>query len=264
MQLPLSSAIASNVVVLESAGSTNDELKAMAESAPEFTIVLTTDQTHGRGRLGRTWVAMPGKTLAVSVLLKPTLPSGQPVPLDALGWLPLIAGTAMARAVASLVPDHEVAHKWPNDVQIDGLKVCGILTELVPPATIVLGAGLNLELTADELPTPTSTSLALNGVEETGEVLVDRALSAFLGQLRPLYDTFMGGGADAVSSGIRDAVSAACSTVGAQVRVELPGGESVIGVAQSIDHLGRLVVRPDAGGEPITVAAGDVTHLRHA
>ena len=67
--------------------------------APEFTTVVTLNQTAGRGRLGRTWVAPPGQTLAVSVLLRPVLVTGDPLGLDRYGWIPLMAGIAMARAV---------------------------------------------------------------------------------------------------------------------------------------------------------------------
>jgi BirA family biotin operon repressor/biotin-[acetyl-CoA-carboxylase] ligase len=168
MQLPLSTAIAPALEYLDETGSTNDVLRARAESDPEFSVVVTGSQTAGRGRLGRVWVAPPGRTLAASVLLKPTLPGGA-VGADSFGWLPLLAGLAMTRAVDSLLSGHEVSLKWPNDVQVDGLKVSGILTEFVPPAAVIVGAGLNLELDADELPTPQATSLALNGATLRGE-----------------------------------------------------------------------------------------------
>ena len=244
MTLPLSRAIAASLDVLDEAGSTNAVLveRARAGTEREFATVVTTNQTAGRGRLGRTWVAPPGKTLAISVLLAP--PSS-----DRLSWLPLLAGLAMARAVRSLVTGHAVTLKWPNDVQVDGLKVSGLLAELVPGAGVVIGAGLNLTMDESELPTPVSTSLTLVGA--SADDLVDRALAAYLGELKGLYEGMLAG------SDIRALVEAECSTIGRSVRVELPGGDNLYGTATGIDAEGRLIVDGRA------VAAGDVTHLRY-
>ena len=255
MRLPLSSAVAHSLDVLEQTGSTNAVLveRARAGGEPDFAVVVTTDQTAGRGRLGRTWVAPPGKTIAVSVLLTP---SGT----ERLGWLPLLAGLAMSRAVRSLVTGHEVTLKWPNDVQVDGLKVSGLLAELVPAAggrggaSVVIGAGLNLTMDADELPTAVSTSLTLVGA--SADDIVDRALAAYLGELRAAYDAWAAG------TDLRAQVSAECGTLGRRVRVELPGGDDLYGTATGIDEEGRLVVDVDGAG-PRAIAAGDVTHLRY-
>ena len=244
MTLPLSSAVAEALDVLDEAGSTNAVLveRARAGTEPEFSVVVTTNQTAGRGRLGRTWAAPPGKTIAVSVLLMP--PSS-----EKLSWLPLLAGLAMTRAVRSLVAGHTVTLKWPNDVQVDGLKVSGLLAELVPGAGVVIGAGLNLTIDESELPTPVSTSLTLVGA--SADDLVDRALAAYLGELKGLYRGMLAG------SDIRALVEAQCSTIGRSVRVELPGGDNLYGTATGIDSEGRLVVDGRA------IAAGDVTHLRY-
>lgn len=255
MQLPLSRAISPGLEFLPRTGSTNEVLVGRASDAPHFAVVVTTDQTAGRGRLGRVWVAPPGKTLAVSVLLRPESPSP-----DSLGWLPLLAGLAMTRAVSSLVTGHAVTLKWPNDVQVDGLKVSGLLTELAAGGTaVVVGAGLNLTMTEAELPTPVSTSLSLNGVPE--ESLVDAALASYLTELTHLYAGFAEAGFDA-SRGLHGQVTAACGSLGKSVRVELPGGSDLFGIAESIDEFGRLVVRDDTTSH--AVAAGDVTHLRYA
>lgn len=251
MHLPLSDSLAP-VRVLESVGSTNAELAARASGAPEFTTTLTTCQTSGRGRLGRTWIAPPGQGLAVSVLLRPAF--------DRVlwAWLPLIAGLAMARTVSSLLPHRQdVTLKWPNDVLVDSAKISGILLELLPAGAVVIGAGLNLEFTNDTLPTPVSTSLLLSGATLREDALVDAAFSTWFTELRELYAAL---GANAHD--VRDAVNRACGTLGSRVRVELPGGAEMHGVAAEIDALGRLVVRTDAGQE-VAVAAGDVTHLRH-
>jgi BirA family biotin operon repressor/biotin-[acetyl-CoA-carboxylase] ligase len=262
MHLPLSSAVVGHLEVLATAGSTNTELvaRASASELPDFSVLVTDDQTAGKGRLGRTWVAPTGTTLAISVLLRPRMMPTAPT--SNLGWLPLLAGLAMTRAVGSLVSGHEVALKWPNDVQVDGRKVSGILAELLPQGdAVVVGAGLNLTMSQEQLPVPTATSLTLNGVST--DDIVDRALSAYLQHLRKLYEAFSTSGLDITASGLKEAVTRACGTIGRRVRVELPGGTDLYGTADAIDELGRLVVRSSEDGSLHHVAAGDVTHLRY-
>jgi BirA family transcriptional regulator, biotin operon repressor / biotin---[acetyl-CoA-carboxylase] ligase len=261
VQLPRSAEQA-ELVMLESAGSTNDELSRIAADAPDFTVVLTLDQRAGRGRLGRIWVAPPGRTLAASVLLRPRLPGGAPLPHDALGWLPLLAGAAMTEAVNAVLPAPDARLKWPNDVLIDGRKVSGLLTELAPGGAVIVGSGVNLFLTGDELPIPTATSLTLAGAELGGDALVDRLLSVYLTGLRDLTGRLAGAGGDAVASGGHAAVTALCDTLGRAVRVELPGGETLEGTGAGLDPTGRLQVRLAGSGALVPVAAGDVVHLR--
>ncbi|WP_166879459.1 biotin--[acetyl-CoA-carboxylase] ligase [Salinibacterium sp. ZJ450] len=255
MHVPRSLEAYPDLTVFESTGSTNDELRA-APDAADFSIAVTDNQTAGRGRLGRVWVAPPGQTLAVSVLLRPGLSP------EHLGWLPLIAGLAMARTVQQLLPDARVGLKWPNDVQIDGLKVSGILAELNGSSdAVIVGAGLNLAIPADQLPTPVATSVGLH-THGSGSADPDTALAGYLSELQRLYRAFTAAGGDAEASGIRSALIEACTTLGLQVRVQLPGDEVLIGVATGIDESGRLLVQ-EQDGHVQAVAAGDVTHLRY-
>jgi BirA family biotin operon repressor/biotin-[acetyl-CoA-carboxylase] ligase len=275
MELPQSIDQAATLSVLATVGSTNDELvrRAAAGELPEFSVVLTTDQTAGRGRLGRVWVAPAGKTIAVSVLLRPRLPGpegsdGASLGLEHFGWLPLIAGIAMTRSVAERVPQHRVTLKWPNDVQIDGAKVAGILAELLPSGdAVVIGVGVNLTIEREELPTETSTSLLLNGADLTGDSagdkLADAVLSAFLRELKAVYRRFLERGADPEVSGVLADLLALCSTIGQRVKVQLPGGTALVGEAIDVDRSGRLMVRDVSNGVVQAVAAGDVTHLRY-
>ena len=280
MDLPLSRAAVPRLEFLASTGSTNDDLREAATGAeaaawPHGSVIVTDDQTRGRGRLGRTWLAPTGKTLAISVLLRPELPGGAAFPPEAYGWIPLIAGAAMTEAVrhaveeaASALEDSEddgtggleVELKWPNDVLVSGYKVCGILSELLPSSTaVVVGAGLNLTLDEHDLPTLTSTSLLLaTGMRPDADAVLADYLSRFLALVRTLAEH----GGDAEASGIATRVSELCGTLGSEVRVRLPGDRELVGVAERLDHDGRLVVR-DPNGEPQAVAAGDVTHLRY-
>lgn len=266
MDFPRARAVAEHLVVLAEAGSTNDELAERATLAGlvEFTAVVTLNQTAGRGRLDRSWVAPPGQALAVSVLLRPILADGSRLDPERYGWIPLLAGLAMTRAVSGIVRDREVTLKWPNDVLIDGRKVSGVLSTLLPGGTdVVVGAGLNLTIPADALPVPTATSLVLNGVTTPAAELADLALSGFLRELRTVWGVFIGAGADAGGGGIRNAVSEACGTLGGVVRVSLPDSSERVGTAVELDEGGRLLLRTAPDRPLETVAAGDITHLRY-
>lgn len=254
MELRRSRTVVPVLEELPEAVSTNDVLVARAAELPDLAVVVTDNQTGGRGRLGRVWVAPPGRSLAISVLIKPA-----GLPVESFGWFPLLAGVAMCRAVAAFVPG-EVAVKWPNDVLVDGAKVSGILTELLPDLSgLVVGAGLNVALSAEELPTDVSTSLSLAGAGDEPDR--DAVLSSYLIQLTTLYREFLAAGGDPLGSALRDEVLEACHTIGRQVRVELPGAAPLLGTAVGIDESGRLLVESDAG--VTAVAAGDVTHLRY-
>jgi BirA family biotin operon repressor/biotin-[acetyl-CoA-carboxylase] ligase len=225
-----------------------ESTNALASAAAEPGLVVVADhQTAGRGRLGRSWVTPRGAALTFSAVLDPTL--------DDEWWplVPLVAGYAVAQTVQGSL-------KWPNDVLLGGHKVCGILVERVhvrahgsEKPLAVVGIGLNVDQTAEELPVPTATSLALAGgprdrTRLLGEVLtrlaeaIDvaaRSPAAFVDIFRPL-----------------------CDTLGRIVRVDLPGGAELTGLAVEIDDHGRLVVEDDDGRTP--VAAGDVVHVRAA
>jgi BirA family biotin operon repressor/biotin-[acetyl-CoA-carboxylase] ligase len=275
MKLPLSSAVAERLEWLPRVGSTNDALRERAAGPdssawPDLSVVASDTQTQGRGRLGRTWIAPAGKCLAVSVLLRQPIGATSALPPDSLGWLPLMAGAAMTQVVRSVI-EGEVGHatrvhhhpvvslKWPNDVLIDGAKVSGILSELVPSTGVIVGAGLNVSLTEDELPVPTATSLLLAGVAQAS---LDAALAGYVINLSRLYRDFVRFDGDAVASGLHALVTALCGTLGSPVLAELPGGEIVSGIAREIDELGRIGIDRDSDGWRVVVAAGDITHLK--
>jgi BirA family transcriptional regulator, biotin operon repressor / biotin---[acetyl-CoA-carboxylase] ligase len=264
VELPRTTERTPRLRVLDSAGSTNDVLAELnRESAePALSTVVTLDQTSGRGRLGRVWTAPKDKTLAASVLVRPGPIAGRNA--FPFGWIPLLAGAAMCASVDALVGGGRTGLKWPNDVQVDGLKVCGVLAELVPAGdAVIVGTGVNLTLTEAELPVPTATSLALAGVTERGDDLVDLVLSRYLATLGELIARMVAADGDEAASGIHRAVSEWCRTIGRDVRVSLPSGEDLFGVATGLDSTGRLLVRATRGSEITAVAAGDVTHLRY-
>ena len=168
--------------VVGSVGSTNLEVASLARGgAPSGTVLVAESQTAGRGRLDRVWTSPDRSGLTFSVLLRPAVAAG------AWGWFPLLAGVAVAEAVARLA-EIDVRLKWPNDVLVGDRKLAGILAERVDDA-LVLGVGLNVLLSADQLPVPTATSLLL---EESA--VLDRApvLLAVLREIGRRYDEFVG------------------------------------------------------------------------
>ncbi|MEU5842853.1 biotin--[acetyl-CoA-carboxylase] ligase [Rhodococcus sp. NPDC047139] len=242
--------------VVPETASTNADLLAVAATGDDRRVLLAEFQHGGRGRHSRSWNGVPGAQVIVSVLLR--LPE---CPLQNLGWLPLLCGIATVDAVRS-VSGVAAQLKWPNDVLVDGRKLAGILVEVAataPVPTVVAGIGINVTLERDELPVPTATSLLLEGAAELDRTLLAQTLLAELGErirawARAGWDT------SAAASAYRER----CSTVGQHVRAILPGDTELHGIATDVDDQGRIVIRPDDGGDAVAVAAGDITHLRPA
>jgi len=237
--------------VVDEIGSTNAELAARAagDDVPEGAVLVAEHQVTGRGRLDRVWTSPPRAGITVSVLLRPDVPAAR------RGWLPLLAGVALAESVRG-VTGVQVSLKWPNDLLAgDGRKLAGILAESTGTA-VVVGVGLNVSTTASELP-DTGTSLA--GVLGSG---VDRGpvLLAFLRALEARYRSWVEVAGDPVASGLAQDYLRWCSTVGTTVSVALPDGSTLEGVAEAVDWDGRLVVATAEGS--VALASGDVRHVR--
>lgn len=240
------------VEVLDTTTSTNAVAAERArDGAPEGLVVVAEHQTAGRGRLNRTWETPARSALTFSMVLRPDVaPADWP-------WLPLLTGHVVAKTLRAA--GYAAGVKWPNDVLIGDQKIAGILLERVEsdagPAAVV-GVGLNVSLTAEELPVPTGTSLLLaSGAAPDRTAL----LVSLLGSLREAYDAWQAGGADATAR-LRSSYVASCVTIGREVRVEMPSGEPLTGTAAGVDATGRLVVA-GASGETV-VGAGDVVHVR--
>jgi BirA family biotin operon repressor/biotin-[acetyl-CoA-carboxylase] ligase len=246
------------VEVVEEALSTNALVIERASSgAAEGLVVVAEHQTSGRGRLDRTWETPARSGLTFSVLLRPTAPQ------QSWPWLPLLAGYAVAKALKAV--GFEASVKWPNDVLLADRKVAGILVERIETtggAAAVVGIGLNVGMTAEELPVPEATSLAV----EQG-VVPDRTelLVSVLASLWESYTAWQEGG-DLAGMRLAESYAAACATIGRRVRVALPSGQALTGTATGIDPSGRLLVEhPGEDGVGRTaVSAGDVVHVRSA
>lgn len=241
--------------VKERTGSTNADVAAEARAGTaEGLVVVAEQQTAGRGRLDRQWESPPRAGIALSVLLRPA-----GVPVTRLGWLPLLAGVALVETVRRQA-ELDAFLKWPNDLLVDDRKCAGILAEAVPEPTpaVVLGIGLNVTLSADELPRPDATSLVLAGAAHTDR---DPLVRALLRELADWYRRWSEVGGDPERSGLRDGYRLYCGTLGRRVEVALPGGGTLSGTASDVDSEGRLVVT-DADGSLTAVAAGDIVHVR--
>lgn len=245
--LLVSDGLWSDLRVTAETGSTNADVAAAArEGAPEGLVLVTERQTAGRGRQGRVWESPARAGIAASVLLRP-----DGIDPARYGWLPLLAGVALAEAVRRIAQVDAVL-KWPNDLLIDERKCAGILAELTESA-VVVGIGLNTTTREHELPRPDATSLAL-----AGAACVDRdpLLRATLRALETWYTRWRDAGGDPEVSGLREAYAFHCATLGRDVLVHLPDGSELRGPAEAIDLDGRLVV------DGLALAAGDVAHLR--
>ncbi|MFE3651187.1 biotin--[acetyl-CoA-carboxylase] ligase [Streptomyces sp. NPDC059152] len=248
----------SSLDVVPATGSTNTDLaeRAAAGDLREGAVLVAEEQSAGRGRLDRRWSAPPRSGLFLSVYLTPTVPPAR------WGWLPLLTGVATATAIARSA-GVDTALKWPNDllVTVDGdeRKTGGILAERAGDG-VVVGIGLNVSLTADELPVATAGSLALAGAHHTDR---DPLLRAVLRSLEDWYGAWQTTQGDPALCRLQEAYAAGCATLGRNVRADLPGDRSIEGEAVALDADGRLVLAtPD--GTRQAVDAGDIVHLRPA
>lgn len=230
-------------------GSTNSTaMAAAAEGAPEGSVFLAEEQTAGRGRAANTWQSPRSTGIYCSVILRPSLPPSEVLILS------LAAGLAVQAAIRQIDPRVNADLKWPNDVLIDGKKVCGILTEMNAEATrvryIVVGIGINVNQTAfpKELP---ATSLRLVTGREWSRV---ELVGALLKSLDREYQAVLND-PDAHDSVLQRFAEASSWVSGKNVRIE-ENGSAFEGTTEGLDSRGFLEVRTVHGLQ--TVLSGTV------
>ncbi len=243
-----------SVDVVDTTGSTNADLLARHAAGVDIDgmVLIAEHQSAGRGRNGRSWSTPPRSQIALSVGL-----GVAGLPPTGWGWLPLLTGVAVVDAVTA-VTGIEAGLKWPNDILVGEQKLGGILAEVAAPdPVIVVGLGLNVTLRADEAPDARATSLLM-----LGSTMTDRSalLGAVLAELTARIDRWRAFGG--IDTALEQDYRRHSVTLGTRVRAELPGGREITGVATDLDQLGQLQITADA--TTVSVAAGDITHLRPA
>ncbi len=236
---------------LETTGSTNTvALELAGAGAPEGDVVIADRQKQGRGRLpGRRWQSPAGRNLYVSVILRPTTHPSKAASLT------LTAGVAVAEALAAWCPGR-VSIKWPNDVNIGGKKVSGILTEMRTRGDsvdfVVIGIGINIFMKFDEFDEQ-FRNRATSLLEET-TYTPDRidVAETVLRSLDRWYETYNREGFAPVRSRWLDSAG----IVNAKVRVD-DRGSQVEGIVRGIDEEGALLLEDDAGSV-VRILSGDV------
>jgi BirA family transcriptional regulator, biotin operon repressor / biotin---[acetyl-CoA-carboxylase] ligase len=214
----------------------------LADEHPEGAVAACDEQTGGRGRLGREWTAPPETSVLMSILLRP--PAERPLP-----ELSLVGGVATALTVERAT-GLSAQIKWPNDVMLNRRKVAGVLAEAEGDA-VVLGIGLNVNQTRDQLPGDAKVPPA--SLRTVDAVVRDRAvvLADLVVELERIYKLWAAGGLDAIYEelGSRDFLRGR--------RVRINGTE---GLATGIGRDGRLEIATD--GHSRRVESGDVTYVR--
>ena len=215
---------------VEQTGSTNTDLLERDDVA-SGTVLLADEQVAGKGRLGRAWSSPKGAQAILSVAL-------QPESVDRLVVLPLAAGLAVTDTIPGAVL------KWPNDVHLNGKKLVGILCEA--GSRVVIGMGINVTLSKEQLPIAAATSLALEGRDTDRTELIIGVLR----NLRRRIDQWEHNDPQLMVD-----YREVCSSIGKRVRLEAPGGD-IHGTVDGVTETGQITI------DGVSYSAGDVTHLR--
>jgi BirA family biotin operon repressor/biotin-[acetyl-CoA-carboxylase] ligase len=255
--------LASSVLYYPVTHSTNDVASMLASTgAPEGAVIIADTQTAGRGRLGRRWFSPADSGLYVSVILRPDRSSGGHE--RATSIVTLAAGVAVAEAIEAASRNRPVI-KWPNDVQINGRKVAGILAEGIVAnraaaggarvAQVVLGCGINVNRASY----PPELEAGATSLEAEAGESVHRA-TVFAETMRALdarYDDLLAGRFDAILDAWRERAPA---RHGSRVRWETTTGPRW-GITEDVDDGGALLVRTESGLERLV--AGEVHWESH-
>lgn len=230
--------------------STNIQAKQQAENgAPHGLLVVADQQESGRGRRGKNWESPAGQDIYMTLLLRPKFTP------DKASMLTLVMALAVTRAVEAECRV-KAKIKWPNDIVVDGKKICGILTEMNTEPDyiqyVVIGVGINANQTEfpKELQQTASSLQLILGKEISRAALIECAMEEF----EAAYERFCRSGD---LSGLMEEYNQRLVSVGKQVRVLDPQGEYTA-ISQGITAAGELLVTRDTG-EIVRVYAGEVS-----
>ncbi len=230
--------------------STNMEAKKIAPSEKEGTIVVAESQTAGRGRLGRSWQSPKEKGIWMSIILKPKV---NPIHV---ARVTLIGAAAVNLALRDIGVDSYI--KWPNDIVINGKKVCGILTEMSSELNminyVIMGIGINVNLEDEDFCEEVSKVGTSLKIETGGKVNRKKLLAKVLNRFEELYTPFVENNdlSKAINICRKDSI-----LIGKEVRI-ITGKEEKIGIAMDINEDGKLVVKYE-NGEIENLLSGEVS-----
>jgi BirA family biotin operon repressor/biotin-[acetyl-CoA-carboxylase] ligase len=229
--------------VVEVTGSTQDDLYQLASSGKALpkTILASEYQSSGRGRLDRTFEAAPHSALTFSIYIEPK------VDKEEWSFLTLLAGLSVHEALHTLDPQVSVGIKWPNDLLIGDKKFVGMIAQAIDKG-VVLGIGINVGMTKEELPVEHATSLAIEDFEVLDRNLI---LASIINHFEINLEMWEN------DQSFLAQYRSASVTLDKEVEVTLPGGEKLSSRAVDISNAGALMLED---GREVTV--GDVVHLR--
>lgn len=233
-----------NIISYEKLDSTNNRAKELALFENEGTVVNTKIQTQGRGRRGRTWVSSKGKSLAMSIILKPDI-----LPSE-VSKISLIGAAAVNLAFLDLGIKSKI--KWPNDIFINGKKVCGILSEINcgfdKVNYVIMGIGININQDIEDIPDELRDIATSIKIEEKRTIPIERVQERVLSRLKELYIPFKEKGH------IKEAIQ--ISRENSQIlgkRVKVINGKNIReGMAIDLDEEGRILVEFKEGVERLS------------
>ncbi len=246
--------IGHKVYYYQKIGSTNDEaFKLAGEGATEGTVIIANSQTNGKGRLQRVWYSPSGVNIYTSIILRPRF-----APFLA-PQISIMAGVA----VAEIMQEYNiggVSLKWPNDVYLNGKKVCGILSQAKTTVNyidfVVLGIGINVNISYKQFPLDIrdiATSLAIEGDHDYSR---QKLIISLYENLTKWYKKLQSNGFEE----IKEKWLSMASMIGGNIQVMFQD-EVIKGNALGIDESGSLIIlKPE--GETIKIFAGDATIIK--
>ncbi len=239
------------IICLETVSSTQEYLKKMARKSKRGLVCVASHQTNGRGRAGRAWYS-DEENLKFSLLFDTGI-SPQFLPI-----ISLIAGVALKETIEKLYLT-SVQLKWPNDILINGKKICGIISESASTSNIVkwivCGVGVNLNMKKENIPSDLqniATSLLL---ETNQQIKKNKFLEIFLVCFSDYLRILEQGGRHELIKKYQSS----CDTIGKKIKVILED-ETRVGIASRIDEYGALVVKTEKGEE--VFCSADIVHIR--
>jgi BirA family biotin operon repressor/biotin-[acetyl-CoA-carboxylase] ligase len=235
-------------------GSTNDEAYRLGmEGTPEGTVVIADCQTKGKGRVQRVWHSPAGTNIYTSIILRPQIKTA------AAPQISLVAGVVVAELLEQFCPDH-VELKWPNDVLVNGKKICGILAQMKTAADqvdfVVIGIGINVNIRQNQFPADICDIATSLSAETKREILREDLIISLYENFAKWYKKLLQDG----FASIKEQWLSYAAIIGRNVQVSY-FNETLTGKVLGIDDSGALILL-DSHGKTISVTAGDATILK--